>query len=97
MPRLELQAALMASRSKVTIFDQMDTALDSVFLWSDSKTVLNYLQYAKTNFGPYIMQRCNKIPVNILTFCHVSSHSTNLTPGCGWKGLMNYLTNDLMN
>ena len=38
--RLELQAALIASRIKVTILDQMDMPIDSVFLWSDSKTVL---------------------------------------------------------
>ena len=65
--RLELQAALMVSRIKVTILDQMDIAIDSVFLWSDSKTVLNYLRYlrnTKNNFGPYIMRRCNEIRVN---------------------------------
>ena len=64
IPRLELQAALMASRIKVTILDQMDMAVDSVFLWSDSKTVLNYLRNKKNNFGPYIIRRCNKIRVN---------------------------------
>ena len=62
--RLELQAALMASRIKVTILDQMDIAIDSAFLWSGSKTVLNYLRNTKTNFGPYIMQQCNEIRVN---------------------------------
>ena len=47
IPRLELQAALIASRIKVTILDQMDMPIDSVFLWSDSKTVLNYLRNGK--------------------------------------------------
>ena len=55
IPRLELQATLMALRIKVTILDQMDMTIVSVFLWSDSKTVLNYLRNTKTNFGPYIM------------------------------------------
>ena len=32
IPQLEPQAALMASRIKVTILDQMDIAIDSVFL-----------------------------------------------------------------
>ena len=64
IPRLELQAALMASRINVTILDQMDMGIDSVFLWSDSETVLNYLRNTKTNFGPYIMRRCNEIRVN---------------------------------
>ena len=35
--------------------------IDSVFLRSDSKTVLNYLRNAKTNSGPYIIRRCNEI------------------------------------
>ena len=61
IPQLELQAALMALRIKVTILDQMDMAINSVFLWSDCfklcfmVTVLNYLRNAETNFGPYIM------------------------------------------
>ena len=63
IPRLELQAALIASRIKVTILDQMDMPIDSVFLWSDSKTVLNYLRNGKANSGPYIMRRCNEIRV----------------------------------
>ena len=62
--RFELQATLMASRIKVTILDQMDMAIDSVFLWSDSKNVLIYLRNKKPNFEPYIMRRCNKIRVN---------------------------------
>ena len=62
--RLEVQAALMASRIKVTVLDQMDIAIGSAFLWSGSKTILNYLRNTKTNFGPYIMQRCIEIRVN---------------------------------
>ena len=37
----------MASRIKVTILDQMDMAIDSLNLWSDSKTALNYLRNTK--------------------------------------------------
>ena len=53
MLRLELQTALMSSRIKVTILDQIDIAIDSAFLWSDPKTVLNYLRNIKNSFGPY--------------------------------------------
>lgn len=35
-----------------------------MFLWSDSKTALNYLRSAKTNIGSYIMRKWNKIRVN---------------------------------
>ena len=40
----------------------MDHYLD--YLWSDSKTVLNYLRNRNTNFGPYIMRRSNEIRQN---------------------------------
>ena len=39
-------------------------AIISVFLWSHSKTVLNYLRNTGTNFGPYILRRCNEIHGN---------------------------------
>ena len=60
----ELLAALKASRIKITVLDQMDMAIDGVFLWSDSKTVLNHLRNTKTNFGPYIIWQCHEIWVN---------------------------------
>ena len=41
-------------------------AINSVFLWPDSKTVLNYLRNTKTNFGSYIVQRCNESQVNTI-------------------------------
>ena len=64
VPWSALQVALIASRIKLTILDQMVMATDSVLLWSDLKTVLNYLRNTKTNFRPYIKRRCNKIQVN---------------------------------
>ena len=64
IPRLKLQAALLASRIKVTVTQEMDIHMDNIYLWSDSKTVLNYLRNRNTNFGPYIMRRCNEIRQN---------------------------------
>ena len=64
IPRLELQAALLASRIKVTVTQEMDIHMDNVYLWSDLKTVLNYFCNRNTNFGPYIMRRCNEIRQN---------------------------------
>ena len=43
IPKLELQAAVTASRIKVKIMEELKETVTSVFLWSDSKTVLNYL------------------------------------------------------
>ena len=64
IPRLELQVALMASRIRVTTLVQIHIAINSVFLWSESKTVLYYLRNTKTNFGKHFMRRCNEIRVN---------------------------------
>ena len=62
--RLELQAVLLASRIKLTVTQEMEIHIDNIYLWSDSKTVLNYLRNRNTNFGPYIMRRCNEIRQN---------------------------------
>ena len=64
IPRLELQTALLASRIKLTVTQEMNIHMDNIYLWSDSKTVLNYLRNRNTNFGPYIMRRCNEIRQN---------------------------------
>ena len=64
IPRLELQAVLLASRIKLTVTQEIDIHIDNIYLSSDSKTVLNYLRNRNTNFGPYIMRRCNEIRQN---------------------------------
>ena len=47
-----------------TQISSLDIHIDNIYLWSDSKTVLNYLHNRNTNFGPSIMRRCNKIRQN---------------------------------
>lgn len=42
VPRLELQAAVMASRLKSEIFEKIDLEIDETHFWSDSKIVLYY-------------------------------------------------------
>ena len=64
IPRLELQAALLASRIKPAVTQEMDIHIDNIYLWSDSKTVLNYLRNRNTNIGPCTMRRCNGIRQN---------------------------------
>ena len=63
IPRLELQVALLTSRIKLTLIQEMDIYIDNIYLWSDSKTVLN-LCNMNTHFGMYIMRRCNEIQQN---------------------------------
>ena len=61
IPKLELQAAVTASRIKVKIMEELKETVTSVFLWSDSKTVLNYLHNDYSNFGVYVTHRVNEI------------------------------------
>ena len=51
IPRLELQAAVLASRLKTTILSELKLKVNQVFLWSDSSTVLKYIKNEKANFG----------------------------------------------
>ena len=50
IPRLVFQPALMASRIKVAIVDQMDMAIDSVFLWPDSLNCFKLVMKYKNQF-----------------------------------------------
>ena len=54
IPRLELQAAVIASRMKVTLSKELGIYVKDIHLWTDSKTVLNYLYNEDKNFGTFI-------------------------------------------
>ena len=64
IPKLELQAAVIASRMKCTILDEINFNVSNIFLWSDSQTVLNYLRNENSHFGTYITHRVNEIRNN---------------------------------
>ena len=61
VPRLELQAAVLVCRMKATILEEVKLQVEAVFLWCDSKTMINYINNEKTNFGVFIAHRVNKI------------------------------------
>ena len=54
VPKLELQAAVVACRMKNVILDEVRFGIKSVHFWCGSKTVINYLKNETTNFGVYI-------------------------------------------
>ena len=62
--RLELQAAVLASRLKTTILSELKLKVNHIFLWSDSSTVLKYIKNEKAKFRKHIMHRSNKIRNN---------------------------------
>ena len=61
IPRLELQAAVMATRLKVSLLEEIKENITKIFLWTDSKTVLNYLRNEDGNFGVFVAHRVNEI------------------------------------
>ena len=77
IPKLELQAATIASRIKLTILQEMREVISKIYLWTDSKTVLNYLNNENANFGVYVTHRVNEIRnnTNIEDWHYVQSKS----------------------
>ena len=61
IPRLELWAAVIATRIANTIVKELPIEKWNTFLWTDSRIVLNYLDNNDTNFGVYIAHRINEI------------------------------------
>ena len=61
IPKLELQAAVMATHLKVYLFKEIKENMTKVFLWTDSKTVLNYLRNEDRNFGVFVAHKVKEI------------------------------------
>ena len=61
IPHLELQAAVIATRLKNTIVNEILMEKTNTFLWTGSEVVLNYLNNTDTNFGVYIAHRIKEI------------------------------------
>ncbi|CAG9127517.1 unnamed protein product [Plutella xylostella] len=69
IPRLELQAALIASRIVISIKEQHRQKPTQTFCWTDSMTVLHWIRSDARNFKPFVAHRLgeileNTIPVN---------------------------------
>lgn len=75
IPRLELQAAVIASRMKCVITSHISFRVDSVFLLSGSQTVLSYIRNENSRISSYIAHRVNEIREN------TRINSWNFIPG----------------
>ena len=64
IPKLELQAAVIASRMKCKIVDESQITVNDIYFWSDSQTVLKYIKNQNQRFSAYIMHRANEIKSN---------------------------------
>ena len=61
IPSLELQAAVMGSRLAQTIKSQQSLKLDSITLWTDSRTVLSWIRADAHQFRPFVAHRIGEI------------------------------------
>ena len=61
IPRLELMAALIASRLAKTIYDEFKIKPSSVTLWSDSKIVLHWLHSESSTLKAFVGVRVTEI------------------------------------
>ena len=67
IPRLEIQAAVLGARIKLTNTEQVDFQIDSITLYSDSKVELNCISNSSRKFLPFVVNRLNEIRTNTET------------------------------
>ena len=60
IPHLELQAAVLGCRMRSVILEETKCELKVVYLWTDSKIVINYIKN-ETSFGVFIAHRMNEV------------------------------------
>ena len=64
IPKLELQAALHASRMKVSIIEEHDFTINQVFMWSESSTVIKWLKAFEKKQQVFVANRIGEILEN---------------------------------
>ena len=61
IPRLELQAAVLAARLSKTILRELDLPVCQTFFWSDSMTSLQYIKNETRRFQTFVANRVAEI------------------------------------
>ena len=61
LPRLELQAAVLAVRIQNMLLNEMTLNIDQIFLWTDSTIVLAYIQNESRRFKTFVANRVAEI------------------------------------
>ena len=66
IPRLELQAAVLATRMNKMIRGELELNIDKTTYWTDSEIVLHYLKNEKRRLQTYVANRVQEIKDNSL-------------------------------
>ena len=61
IPRLELQAAVIAVRLAKTILAEHEYKVDSIYYWSDSKTAWHWIRLDPRDYKTFIIYRLGEI------------------------------------
>ena len=61
IPRLELQAALVAAQMNEMIKEELDISISRTYFWVDSQIVLAYIKNKKKRLKTYVANRVSKI------------------------------------
>lgn len=61
VPRLELQAAILAVRIKNSVREMHNFDIERTFFWSDSKTVVQWVRSTTLQFRPFVAHRIGEI------------------------------------
>ena len=81
--KLELQAAVTATRIKTKLLEETNFDVEKIYFWSDSKTVLKYIYNEKKHFPVYVMHRLDEIRSNsnITDWNYIPRHH-NVSDAC---------------
>ena len=83
IPKLELQAALIAVRIKEKLVKEANVQVSKLYFWSDSKTVLKFIRNENTRFPTYVMHRINEIRSSSdISYCHFVPGKLNISDNC---------------
>ena len=106
IPRLELQAAVVATRLKSKILEEIDFEVDETHLWSDSKIALHYISNTHRRFSVYVSHRVAEIvsnsdvkewhhipgAMNVADDCTRGMQIRDVTPECQWISGLKFLS-----
>lgn len=88
VPRLELQAAVLAARLAQSIQECHELANVRTVMWSDSRTVLHWIRSKQRNFKPFVAHRAAEIVDRVGSTCwrwvpteqNVADDATRVSP-----------------
>ena len=75
IPRLKLQAAVLATRMCKMLREELELNFERTFLWTDSEIVLHYLKNEKRGLQTFVANRIEEIKKHTLV------HDRNHVPG----------------